>query len=307
MERIEHYEDILYEVTGGVGHITINRPEKYNAFRSRTTEELIHAFMTAGWNRDIGVIVLTGAGDKAFCSGGDQSAHEGHYDGRGTIGIPLEELHSVIRDIPKPVIARVHGYAVGGGNVLALLCDLTIASEQAVFGQVGPRVGSVDPGWGTAFLTRVVGEKKAREMWYLCRRYSAQEALAMGLCNAVVPYDQLDAEVERWCAEILEKSPMAIAIAKRSFNADSEYIRGIGALGLQTVSLYYQTAESQEGVQAFLEKRSPAFRKPSHNVCTQRSSCGPLEAKSTELVIEGGVILNKCVNEVPLTPTDFLP
>ncbi|VBB69335.1 Naphthoate synthase [invertebrate metagenome] len=257
---MKHYEDILYTVTGNIARITLNRPETYNAFRGRTTEELIHAFMMAGRDQSSGVIVLTGAGDKAFCSGGDQSAHEGHYDGRGTIGIPLEELHSVIRDVPKPVIARVQGYAIGGGNVLALLCDLTIASEQAVFGQVGPRVGSVDPGWGTAFLTRVVGEKKARELWYLCRRYTAQEALAMGLCNAVVPHDQLDAEVDHWCAEILEKSPTALAIAKRAFNAESEHIRGLGALGLQAVALYYQTEESQEGVQAFLEKRPPAFR-----------------------------------------------
>ncbi|KAF0112742.1 MAG: 2-ketocyclohexanecarboxyl-CoA hydrolase [Rhodospirillaceae bacterium] len=256
------YEDILYKAANGIARITLNRPEKYNAFRGRTTEEMIHAFMTAGWDQSIGVIVLAGAGDTAFCTGGDQSAHEGQYDGRGTIGIPLEELHSVIRDVPKPVIARVQGYAIGGGNVLALLCDLTLASDRAVFGQVGPKVGSVDPGWGTAFLTRVVGEKKAREMWYLCRRYSAHEALAMGLCNAVVPHDQLDAEIDRWCAEILAKSPTALAIAKRSFNADSEHIRGIGALGLQAVSLFYQTAESREGVEAFREKRTPVFRTP---------------------------------------------
>lgn len=258
--KMQDYEDIVYREEKNIARITINRPEKYNAFRYKTTEELIQAFVTAGRNHHIGVIVLTGAGDKAFCSGGDQSAHEGQYDGRGTIGIPLEELHSVIRDVPKPVIARVQGYAIGGGNVLALLCDMTLASERALFGQVGPKVGSVDPGWGTAFLTRVVGEKKARELWYLCRRYTAREALAMGLCNAVVPHDKLDAEVDRWCAEILEKSPTALAIAKRSFNAESEHIRGIGALGLQAVALYYQTAESKEGVQAFLEKRPPLFR-----------------------------------------------
>ncbi|MEO5374550.1 MAG: enoyl-CoA hydratase-related protein [Alphaproteobacteria bacterium] len=256
-----NYEDILFDVTDGVARITINRPKVYNAFRGRTTEELIHAFLRAGWDRSVGVIVLAGTGDKAFCTGGDQSAHEGQYDGRGTIGIPLEELHSVIRDVPKPVIARVQGYAIGGGNVLALLCDLTIASDQAVFGQVGPKVGSVDPGWGTAYLARVVGEKRAREIWYLCRRYSAAEALAMGLCNVVVPHADLDAEVDRWCAEILEKSPTAIAIAKRSFNAASEHIRGIGSLGLQAVSLYYGTEESREGVNAFLEKRPPDFRK----------------------------------------------
>lgn len=255
------YEDIIVEVAEGVARIAINRPTVYNAFRGQTTEELIHAFMRAGWDKSVGVIVLTGIGDKAFCTGGDQSAHDGHYDGRGTIGIPLEELHSVIRDVPKPVIARVQGFAIGGGNVLALLCDLTIASDRAVFGQVGPKVGSVDPGWGTAFLARVVGEKRAREMWYLCRRYSAAEALAMGLCNTVVPHGDLDAEVDRWCAEILEKSPTALAIAKRSFNAASEHIRGIGSLGLQAVSLYYGTDESREGVDAFLEKRPPEFRK----------------------------------------------
>ena len=255
------YEDILYAEKNGVATITIDRPEKHNAFRGRTAEELIHAFGRAGWNQEVGVIVLTGAGDKAFCSGGDQSAHDAHYDGRGTIGMPIEEMHSVIRDVPKPVIARVQGYAIGGGNVLAVLCDLTIASEKAVFGQVGPKVGSVDPGWGTAYLARVVGEKKAREIWYLCRRYSAEEALEMGLVNAVVPHDRLDAEVENWCAEILERSPTAIAIAKRSINADSEGIRGIGALGLNALSLYYKTEESKEGVKAFLEKRRPEFRK----------------------------------------------
>jgi 2-ketocyclohexanecarboxyl-CoA hydrolase len=255
------YDDILYQDENGVATITINRPEVYNAFRAHTVEEMIHAFNRAIWHSSAGVIVLTGAGDKAFCTGGDQSSHEGHYDGRGTIGIPLEEFQSMIRDSPKPVIARVQGYAIGGGNVLALLCDLTIASENAVFGQVGPKVGSVDPGWGTAYLARVVGEKKAREIWYLCRRYSAREALQMGLCNCVVPDDRLDAEVEQWCREILEKSPTAITIAKRSINADSENIRGIGHLGIQAVGLYYQTEESREGVRAFKEKRPPEFHK----------------------------------------------
>src|ERR1700733_15099787 len=213
------YEDILYRVDVGVAHITINRPQVMNAFRGQTCEELIDAFNAAGWDKSIGVIVPGGAGDKAFCTGGDQSAHAGQYDGRGLIGLPIEELHSVIRDVPKPGIPRGQGYAIGGGNVLATLCDLTIASEQAIFGQVGPKVGSVDPGFGTAYLARIVGEKKAREIWYLCRRYSAAEALAMGMVNAVVPADQLDAEVDKWCAEIRDKSPTALAIAKRSFNA----------------------------------------------------------------------------------------
>ena len=255
------FEDILFEKNDGVAQITINRPKVMNAFRGQTTEELIAAFTEAGWDKSIGVIVLGGAGDRAFCTGGDQSAHDGQYDGRGTIGMPIEQLHSIIREVPKPVIARVQGYAIGGGNVLATLCDLTIASDKAIFGQVGPKVGSVDPGWGTAYLAQIVGEKKAREIWYLCRRYTAEQALQMGLCNAVVPHDQLDEEVKKWCEEILDKSPTAIAIAKSSFNASTESIRGIGSLGFQALSLYYQTEESQEGVKAFLEKRKPNFRK----------------------------------------------
>ncbi|HYC49263.1 MAG TPA: enoyl-CoA hydratase-related protein [Burkholderiales bacterium] len=255
------YEDIRLEKRDGVARITIDRPKVMNAFRGQTTEELIDAFNDAGWDKDIGVIVLTGAGDRAFCTGGDQSAHNGQYDGRGTVGMPVEQLHGVMREVPKPVIARVQGYAIGGGNVLATLCDLTIASDKAIFGQVGPKVGSVDPGWGTAYLAGIVGEKKAREIWYLCRRYTAQQAYDMGLCNVVVPHDQLDAEVEKWCAEILEKSPTAIAIAKASFNAATENVRGIGSLGFQALSLYYQTEESKEGVKAFLERRKPNFRK----------------------------------------------
>lgn len=257
------YQDILYEEKDGVATITINRPKVMNAFRARTAEELIQALTRAGWNPEIGVIVLTGAGERAFSTGGDQSEseHDGQYAGRGTIGIPVEELHSIIRDVPKPVIAKVRGYAIGGGNVLALLCDLTIAAESAQFGQVGPKMGSVDPGWGTAYMARVVGEKKAREMWYLCKRYSAKEAEAMGLVNAVVPDDELDAEVARWCAELCLRSPTAIAIAKRSINADTDHIRGIGALGLQALKLYYDTEESKEGVRSFREKRTPEFRK----------------------------------------------
>jgi len=255
------YEDILYEVRpAGVARITINRPERYNAFRAKTVEELIHAFNQAGWDRAIGVVVLTGAGDKAFCTGGDQGAHDGQYDGRGTIGLPIDELQTLIRDIPKPVIARVNGFAIGGGNVLATLCDLTIASENAQFGQVGPKVGSVDPGFGTAYLARVVGEKKAREIWYMCRRYSARAAVDMGLANVAVPHEELDAEVDRWCAELLERSPTALAIAKRSFNADTESIRGISSMGMQALSLYYDTEESKEGGRAFREKRKPNFR-----------------------------------------------
>jgi 2-ketocyclohexanecarboxyl-CoA hydrolase len=255
------YQDIVYSEADSIATIAINRPEVMNAFRGRTVEEMLHALMKAGWDKKIAAIVLTGTGDRAFCTGGDQSSHSGQYDGRGTVGLPVEELHSTIRDVPKPVIARVQGYAIGGGNVLATLCDLTIASEKAVFGQVGPKVGSVDPGWGTAYLAAVVGEKKAREIWYLCRRYTAAEALAMGLCNKVVPHDQLDAEVAAWGQEIVAKSPTALAIAKRSFNASTEHIRGIGSLGMQALSLYYNTPESKEGVAAFLEKRKPDFRR----------------------------------------------
>ena len=190
-----NFTDLLYTEEKGVATITINRPKVLNAFRAHTVEELIQAFLKAGWNKQIGVIVLTGIGDRAFSTGGDQSAHDGNYDGRGTNGMPIEELQSLIRDVPKPVIARVPGYAIGGGNVLATICDLTIASDKAIFGQVGPRMGSVDPGFGTAYLARVVGEKKAREIWYMCRRYSAQEALQMGLCNVVVPHDQSKASI----------------------------------------------------------------------------------------------------------------
>ncbi|HIE90032.1 MAG: 2-ketocyclohexanecarboxyl-CoA hydrolase [bacterium] len=255
------YEDILYEERDGAAWITINRPDVYNAFRGTTCEELIHAFNKAGYDTNIGVIVLTGAGEKAFCTGGDQSSHDGNYDGRGLIGLPVEDLHSVIRDVPKPVIARVQGYAIGGGNVFATICDMTICSESAIFGQVGPKMGSVDPGYGTAYLARVVGEKKAREIWYMCRRYSGREAEQMGLANICVPDDQLDAEVDKWCAEIMEKSPTALMIAKRSFNADSEHIRGIANQGLVSLKMYYDSDESREGVSALMEKRKPDFRK----------------------------------------------
>jgi 2-ketocyclohexanecarboxyl-CoA hydrolase len=255
------YEDIVYEVRNRVAWITIDRPEKMNAFRGTTCDELIRALNRAGYDREVGCIVLAGAGDKAFCTGGDQSAHDGNYDGRGTIGLPMEELHAAIRDVPKPVIARVQGFAIGGGNVLATICDLTICSEKAIFGQVGPKMGSVDPGYGTAFLARVVGEKKAREIWYLCRRYSGAEAVAMGLANACVPPDELDATVQRWAEEICERSPTAIAIAKRSFNMDTAHQAGIAGLGMYALKLYYGTEESREGVAALKEKRKPDFRR----------------------------------------------
>ena len=258
------YKDITYEVRDGVARVTINRPEVYNAFRTQTVEELIDALHLADEERSANVMVLSGAGDKAFCTGGDQKVHlseDGLYGPRGTVGLPIEELQSALRDLRKVSIAKVQGFAIGGGNVFATMCDLTIASEKATFGQVGPKVGSVDPGWGTAYLARIVGEKKARELWFLCRRYSAAEAAAMGLVNKVVPHDQLEAEVEQWCKEINEMSPTALTIAKRSFNADSEGIRGIGFLGIQTVKHFYQTEESKEGVRAFNERRKPDFKK----------------------------------------------
>ena len=258
---MQPYKDILFDVRGGVAKITINRPEKYNAFTAETCEELIDAFRRSGYDKSVAVIVLGGAGDKAFCTGADQSTHEGSYGGRGTLGLPIDELQSLIRDVPKPVIARVQGFAIGGGNVLATLCDLTIASEKAVFGQVGPKVGSVDAGWGTAFLARHVGDKKAREIWYLNERYTAEQAREMGLVNKVVPAAQLDAAVKEWTDKLAQRSPTAIALAKRSFNADSDNIRGISNFALHAVKLFYDTAESKEGVAAFNEKREPNFHK----------------------------------------------
>jgi 2-ketocyclohexanecarboxyl-CoA hydrolase len=257
------YKDITYEVGANAVRITINRPDVYNAFRLQTVEELILAFQAANEERSVNAVVFTGAGEKAFCTGGDQKSHlteDGLYGPRGTVGMPIEELQSAIRDLHKVSIARVQGFAIGGGNVFATLCDLTIASEKAVFGQVGPKVGSVDPGWGTALLARHVGEKRAREIWFLCRRYTARQAYEMGLVNKVVPHEQLDSEVESWVAEINLLSPTAIAIAKRSFNADSENIRGISLLGIQAVKHFYMSEESKEGVRAFNEKRPPDFK-----------------------------------------------
>jgi 2-ketocyclohexanecarboxyl-CoA hydrolase len=258
------YRDVVYEVGENAVRITINRPDVMNAFRLQTVEELISAFQRANEERSVNAVVFAGAGDKAFCTGGDQKAHlseDGLYGPRGTVGMPIEELQTAIRDLRKVSIARVQGFAIGGGNVFATLCDLTIASEKAVFGQVGPKVGSVDPGWGTALLARHVGEKRAREIWFLCRRYTAQQAYEMGLVNKVVPPEQLDAEVETWAAEINQLSPTAIAIAKRSFNADSENIRGISFLGVQAVKHFYMSEESKEGVKAFNERRKPDFKK----------------------------------------------
>ncbi|MGH7818158.1 MAG: enoyl-CoA hydratase-related protein [Candidatus Binatia bacterium] len=259
------FADILYRTEDGVAVITINRPGVLNAFRSETVDELIEAFQQAWADRAVGAVILTGAGDRAFSTGGDQSTREeGGYKGkpvRSDLGMHVEDLHSIIRDIPKPVIAAVNGYAIGGGHVLHVLCDLTIAADTAQFGQVGPKVGSVDPGFGTAYLTRVVGEKLAREMWYLCRRYTAAEALAMGLVNKVVPAADLMTEAMAWGRELVERSPTAIKLAKASFNADSEHIRGVAAVAFRALALYYDTEEAAEGRNAFMEKRKPNFRK----------------------------------------------
>jgi len=255
------FEDVLFQCTDGVAWITINRPAVRNAFRARTVDELVAAFRQAWQDDAVGVVVLTGAGDKAFCSGGDQKERGGAgYGNAPGIGLDVASLHAIIRNIPKPVIAMVNGYAIGGGHVLHVLCDLSIAADTAIFGQTGPRVGSVDPGFGTAYLARIVGEKKAREIWYLCRQYSASEALAMGLVNAVVPAAELRAEVQRWCAELLEKSPTALKLAKYSFNADTDHIHGITEMGFSALELYYQTDEAIEGRNAFVEKRKPDFR-----------------------------------------------
>ncbi|MEV6320847.1 enoyl-CoA hydratase-related protein [Nocardia sp. NPDC051787] len=256
------YEDICYDVDQRVATITFNRPHRLNAFTAQTYLEVTDAVNRAAWDREIGVIVLTGAGNRAFGVGGDSAVSKGDRVGTGVgiVGNGVEFLQTAIRDAPKPVIAKVRGYAIGSANVLVTLCDLAIASETAVFGQAGPKMGSVDPGFGTALLARVVGEKKAREIWYLCRKYSAREALEMGLVNAVVSDDELDEEVRIWCAEINAKSPTALALAKRSFNADTEHIRGIGQLAFQGLALYLRTDESREGGNALREKRTPDFR-----------------------------------------------
>ncbi|AOR78865.1 enoyl-CoA hydratase-related protein [Novosphingobium resinovorum] len=261
MSEAPQFKHVIYEVKGRAAWITINRPKLYNAFNAQTIEELIASFKLAADDRGVSSVVLTGAGDKAFCTGGDQSAHEGQYDGRGIVGLPIDELQSIIRDIPKPVIARINGFAIGGGNVFATLCDLSIMSESAKLGQVGPKVGSVDAGWGTALLARHVGDKKAREIWFLNLQYTAAEALEMGLVNKIVPHDQLDAAVTEWTDILAQRSPTALALAKRSFNADSDNIRGISMLALNAVKLFYDTDESKEGVRAFTEKRAPDFHK----------------------------------------------
>src|SRR5579859_5360890 len=256
-------EDVLYEVDRGLAWITINRPERYNAFRGQTIDELIRAFKMAWADRAVGVVAFTGAGDRAFCAGGDQKQRQetGDYGPTETGIFEVETLHRVIRDIPKPVIAAVNGVAIGGGHVLQVLCDLTIAAEHAVFGQNGPRVGSFDAGFGTSYLARVVGEKRAREIWFLCRRYDAATAESWGLVNRVVPLAELRAEVRRWADEILALSPTSLRFLKQSFNADSEHIGGVGSLAFSGLHQFVDSEEAREGVSAFADKRAPDFSK----------------------------------------------
>jgi 2-ketocyclohexanecarboxyl-CoA hydrolase len=254
-------EDVLYEVDRGLAWVTINRPQRYNAFRGQTVDELIRGLKLAWADRAVGVVALTGAGDRAFCAGGDQKQREetGDYGPTESGIFEVETLHRVIRDIPKPVIAAVNGVAIGGGHVLQVLCDLTIAADHATFGQAGPKVGSFDAGFGTAYLARILGEKRAREVWYLCRQYSAETMERWGLVTAVVPAAELRAEVRRWADEILDKSPTAIRVLKHSFNADSESIAGLGTLSFDTLDLFLHSDEAKEGGRAFTEKRAPDF------------------------------------------------
>ena len=255
------YGDILFDVADGIARITINRPEVRNAFRPKTLFELSDAFNAAREDPEIGVIILTGAGDQAFCSGGDQRirGEAGYVGDDGVPRLNVLDLQRQIRTLPKPVIAMVAGYAIGGGHVLHVVCDLTIAAENAVFGQTGPKVGSFDGGFGASHLARIIGHKKAREIWYLCRQYDAQQALDMGLVNAVVPLERLEEETVAWCRQILAHSPLAIRCLKSAFNADTDGLAGIQELAGNATLLYYMSEEAQEGKKAFLEKRAPDF------------------------------------------------
>lgn len=267
--KVKKYKDIKYEKMGGIAKITLNRPEKRNAFRPETTKELYDAFNDAREDSKIGVILLTGAGPAkdgkyAFCSGGDQSIRgDKGYIGKDD-GVPrlnILDVQKQIRSIPKPVIALVAGYAIGGGHVLHVVCDLTIAADNAIFGQTGPKVGSFDGGFGSSYLARIVGQKKAREIWYLCRQYNAQEAYEMGLVNKIVPVNKLEEEGIKWAKEILEKSPLAIRLLKSAFNAELDGQVGIQELAGNATLLYYMSEEAQEGRNAYNEKRKPDFSK----------------------------------------------
>lgn len=260
-QTIKTYQDILFDFWEGIARITINRPHVHNAFRPETNQEILDALDVCREDRRIRVVILTGAGDKAFCSGGDQNV-KGRGGYVGNDGVPrlnVLDIHKKIRSLPKPVIAMVNGYAIGGGNVLATVCDLTIAGENARFGQTGPKVGSFDAGFGSSFLARHVGQKKAREIWFLCLQYTAQEALQMGLVNKVVPLEQLEDATVEWCKIIMKRSPLAIRMIKRGLNAELDGQTGIMELAGDATLLYYLTEEAQEGRNAFLEKRDPDF------------------------------------------------
>lgn len=260
-DEIPGYTDIKYHKSNGIAKITINRPEVRNAFRPLTVSEMSHAVNDARDDESIGVVILTGEGREAFCSGGDQRIRgdAGYADGKGVHRLNVLDLQKQIRSLPKPVIAMVAGYAIGGGHVLHVICDMTIAADNAIFGQVGPKVGSFDGGFGSSYLARLVGQKKAREIWFLCRRYNAQEALAMGLINCVVPYEYLETTTVEWAKEILQHSPLAIRCLKAAFNADCDGQSGLQELAGNATLLYYMTEEAQEGHRAFLEKRKPDF------------------------------------------------
>jgi naphthoate synthase len=260
-ERRGEYGDITYEVADGIAKITICRPEVRNAFRPQTVFEMSEAFDMARDDPAIGVVILTGQGPLAFCSGGDQKVRgdDGYRDEHGVGRLNVLDLQVQIRRLPKPVIAMVAGYAIGGGHVLHVVCDLTIAADNARFGQTGPRVGSFDGGYGAGLLARMVGQKKAREIWYLCEQYDAREALDMGLVNKVVPLADLELETVAWCRKILEKSPLALRLLKAGFNADSDGLAGIQQLAGDATLLYYLSEEAQEGRDAYVEKRAPDF------------------------------------------------
>ena len=267
-KQVKEYEDITFHKCQGVARIAFDRPEVRNAFRPDTILELQEAFKDAGEDTEIGVVLLTGNGPAedgkySFCSGGDQTARgdAGYVGSEGVPRLNVLELQRYIRTVPKPVIALVAGYAIGGGHVLHVVCDLTLAADNAVFGQTGPIVGSFDGGFGASYLARLVGQKKAREIWYLCRQYSADEALEMGLVNKVVPVEELEAEGWQWAQEILDKSPLAIRILKSAFNCDVDGQTGLQQLAGNATLLYYMTEEGQEGKNAYLEKRKPDFRK----------------------------------------------
>ncbi|MCZ7602170.1 MAG: 1,4-dihydroxy-2-naphthoyl-CoA synthase [Melioribacteraceae bacterium] len=267
-KKVKDYSDIVYEKLDGIAKITINRPDKRNAFRPETVLEMHEAFLDAREDPQVGVVLLTGAGPAkdgkyAFCSGGDQSIRgdKGYVGGDGIPRLNILDVQKVIRSMPKPVIALVAGYAIGGGHVLHVVCDLTIAADNAIFGQTGPKVGSFDGGFGSSYLASIVGQKKAREIWYLCRQYNAEEAEKMGLVNKVVPVEKLEEEGVQWAKEILEKSPLAIRCLKSAFNADLDGQQGIQELAGNATLLYYMSDEAQEGRNAYNEKRKPDFSK----------------------------------------------